>query len=140
MSNVRLLFYLFQLFTLTITILAALTCVCAMIFASVHVYVIKTSTCQPVDAQNVTCVCRVPTTVSEYDIMDLIDVHSQTYQYPSLTCSQVTIVLVIALIVSATANVIGAVVSLYYVFLHKTSTFSHKYSQVPAADSSPMRL
>lgn len=118
------------------TILAALACVCALIFASVHVYVIKTSQCEPVDARNVTCVCHVPTTVSEYDFMDLIDVHSQAYQYPSLTCSQVTKVLVPALIVSATANVIGAVVSLYYVFLHKTSTFSHKYFQVPVTDTS----
>ena len=121
------------------TILAALTCVCAFIFASIHVYVIKTSKCQPVDVQNATCVCHVPTTVSEYSF-DPIDVLSQTYQYPSLTCSQVTIVLVIALIISAGANVIGAIVSLYYVFLHKTSTFSHKYSQVPATDSSPIRF
>lgn len=119
---------------LAITILASLVCLCALIFASIHIYVIETAECErPPDNQNVSCVCRVI-----QDSMDIIEVNSEKYEYPTLNCLQVSSLLAIALIGSAVANATGTVISLYYVFLHKTSTVLHKYSQVPAGDSSPL--
>lgn len=68
--------------------------------------------------------------------MDIIDVDSQIYQYPSLSCVEVTGLLAITLIGSAVANAVGVIISLYYVFLHKTETLSFTYSQVPSYNNS----
>lgn len=65
---------------------------------------------------------------------DILDVYSQSYKYPQFKCAQVQRFMVITLIGSAITNTLGAVISLYYVFLHKTATVSHKYSQVPMTE------
>ncbi len=114
--------------------MAALSCLCALVFASIHVYGIETAECKLEDGSD-TCECHIADSS-----MDLIDIGGQPYRYESLDCSSVTGILVIALIGSAVANAFGVVISLYYVFLHKTGTFSHKYSQVPASDYSPYYL
>lgn len=65
---------------------------------------------------------------------DILEIDNLSYKYPLLTCAQVEGFMVVTLIGSAITNAIGAVISLYYVFLHKTATVSRKYTQVPMTD------
>ncbi|KAJ9586794.1 hypothetical protein L9F63_019614, partial [Diploptera punctata] len=103
-----------------LSVLAAVTCFCACVFALLHLTFLSSMTCDPAHVLHSTCVCQDT---------------QRVYRYSDLNCPEVENILTILLIGSCAANGIGGILTVWYVFLHWTSQYTHTYSQVQTNDN-----
>ncbi|PSN43504.1 hypothetical protein C0J52_13413 [Blattella germanica] len=103
-----------------LAVLATVSCFCACVFAMLHLVFLSSMQCEPAHVLHSTCVCQ--------DIQ-------RVYHYTDLNCPEVENILTILLIGSCAANGIGGILSVWYVFLHWSSRYSHHYSEVKTNDN-----
>ncbi|XP_071444587.1 sarcospan isoform X2 [Hetaerina americana] len=134
-----------KVISVTLSILVIVTCLCASVFALLHVIFLSKMACHSttltadISAINSSCVCtNIPAIASQVD--ELYRMHSvgRTYYYPDLSCEDVEGLLFIFLITSCLLNAVAAFVSFVYVFLHWSSRYMYVYSGVNSSDENPI--
>lgn len=114
-----------------LTALAAVACLCACVFASLHVNQLLTMECSETSNSTLrmsqelseddtsTCLCYTPGASTD---------QSQVFTYDPLSCYQVHHVLPFYLTTSAVANAIAVVVSVWYFVLLWNSHYAYTYA------------
>lgn len=109
-----------------LTSLACVTCICASTAAIIHALRLGTLDCTPPQVLSTTCTCKPRNETSSSIISS-----NSTINYVDLNCSEVENLLSMILVLSSVCNVIGAVVSLAYCYLHWSTRESRtSYVQV----------
>ncbi|KAI4503816.1 hypothetical protein M0802_001219 [Mischocyttarus mexicanus] len=100
-----------------LAITASVACILACISAAVHLAHLMRSECTPARVLNATCVCRPRGWEQGNSTMTTIDELSMI-KYLDLNCPEVESILTILLIFSSTCNAFGAIISVWYSYLH----------------------
>lgn len=123
--------YSLKIVSLFFSIVAGAACLTACIFAIIHLLALSTMTCAPINQLNATCLC----TLKAVDNSTSLPVKS--YHYIDLSCPEVTSILSILMIFSCGTNAVGAIASLWYVYLHWISRYNMNYSKVRTGECRP---
>lgn len=126
-----------QVISLTVSVIALVTCFCACIFAAIHLFFLYTMNCEPENVLNASCECRTPFGLSIRS-NNITESSSRIYKYLDLNCPEVHNILTILLIASLATNCIGGVLVVWYVYLHWSSRYSYVYSQVKTNENKPI--
>lgn len=118
-----------QVISVSLAILATVTCSIACVFSAMHLARLMGLECNPARVLNATCVCRPREDVSNST--------ETAVRYMDLNCPEVESILTILLIFSSTCNALGAIVAGWYTYLHWSTRHKRpKYMQVRTSPTS----
>ncbi|XP_046395864.1 sarcospan isoform X2 [Ischnura elegans] len=134
-----------KVISVTLSIVVIATCLCASVFALLHVIFLSKMACHSTklsaesSALNSSCICsNVPAIASRVEDLYQMPSAGRTYYYRDLSCDDVEGMLFYFLIASCLMNAVAAFVSFVYVFLHWSSRYMYVYSGVGTSDENPI--
>lgn len=113
-----------QILSVFLSTVAGVISLIASVFACIHLMGLLFMACEPQVHLNNTCLCTLSNSTSLPAFIE------QQHHYADLQCHELNNFFVFLMIGSCGANLIGALVALWYVYLHWSSRYLYAYTKV----------